>query len=38
MGATVDKRRPAAAAAPGTPRKTLVVQGFVLMGGVEIKD
>jgi predicted membrane protein len=38
MGATVDKRRPAAAPAPGAPRKTLVVQGFVLMGGVEIKD
>ncbi len=26
------------APAPGTPRKTLVVQGFVLMGGIEIKD
>jgi hypothetical protein len=38
MGATVDKRRPAAAATPGAPRKTLVVQGFVLMGGIEIKD
>jgi predicted membrane protein len=34
MGASVDKRRPAA---PG-PRKTLIVRGFVLMGGVEIKD
>jgi hypothetical protein len=34
MGETVDKRR------PGQPpaRKTLVVRGFVLMGGVEIKD
>jgi predicted membrane protein len=38
MGASVDKRRPVAAPAPGTPRKTLVVQGFVLMGGIEIKD
>ena len=38
MGACVDKRRPVAAPAPGTPRKTLVVQGFVLMGGIEIKD
>jgi hypothetical protein len=38
MGASVDKRRPAAALPPGTPRKTLVVQGFVLMGGIEIKD
>ncbi len=38
MGASVDKRRPVAAPAPGAPRKTLVVQGFVLMGGIEIKD
>jgi predicted membrane protein len=38
MGACVDKRRPVAPPAPGTPRKTLVVQGFVLMGGIEIKD
>jgi predicted membrane protein len=38
MGASVDKRRPVAAPAPGTPRKTLVVQGFVFMGGIEIKD
>ena len=38
MGASVDKRRPVAAPPPGTPRKTLVVQGFVLMGGIEIKD
>lgn len=38
MGATVDKRRPVATPPAGTPRKTLVVQGFVLMGGVEIKD
>ena len=38
MGATADKRRPVAAPAPGTVRKTLVVQGFVLMGGIEIKD
>jgi predicted membrane protein len=34
MGATVDKRRPAA-----TPSgKVVVVRGFVLMGGLEIKD
>jgi predicted membrane protein len=38
MGASVDKRRPAAVPAPGTPRKSLVVQGFVFMGGIEIKD
>jgi len=38
MGASVDKRRPVAAPPAGTPRKTLVVQGFVLMGGIEIKD
>jgi hypothetical protein len=38
MGASVDKRRPVAAPPPGTPRKTLIVQGFVLMGGIEIKD
>jgi predicted membrane protein len=38
MGASVDKRRPVAAPPPGTPRKTLVVQGFVFMGGIEIKD
>ena len=38
MGASVDKRRPVAVPPPGTPRKTLVVQGFVLMGGIEIKD
>jgi predicted membrane protein len=38
MGAIVDKRRPVAAPPPGTPRKTLVVQGFVLMGGIEVKD
>jgi predicted membrane protein len=38
MGASVDKRRPVATPPPGTPRKTLVVQGFVLMGGIEIKD
>lgn len=37
MGASVDKRRPSAAPS-GAPRKTLVVQGFVLMGGIEIKD
>jgi len=34
MGASVDKRRPA----QPTTRKTLIVRGFVLMGGVEIKD
>jgi hypothetical protein len=34
MGASVDKRRPAQ---PG-PRKTLIIRGFVFMGGVEIKD
>lgn len=38
MGAIDDKRRPVATPPPGTPRKTLVVQGFVLMGGIEIKD
>ncbi|MEJ0037141.1 MAG: DUF5668 domain-containing protein [Gammaproteobacteria bacterium] len=38
MGASVDKRRPAAPPVPGTPRKTLVIHGFVLMGGIEIKD
>ncbi|MEJ1966248.1 MAG: DUF5668 domain-containing protein [Gammaproteobacteria bacterium] len=35
MGASVDKRRPSQT--PAT-RKTLVVRGFVFMGGVEIKD
>lgn len=34
MSATVDKRRPAQASSG----KVLVVQGFVLMGGLEIKD
>jgi hypothetical protein len=34
MGACVDKRRPAAQ--PAT--KTLVVRGFALMGGIDIKD
>ena len=34
MGATVDERRPGQA----TGQKTLVIRGFVLMGGVEIKD
>jgi predicted membrane protein len=34
MGACVDKRRPAKEG----PTKTLVVRGFVFMGGVEIKD
>jgi multisubunit Na+/H+ antiporter MnhB subunit len=34
MGETVDKRRPG----QPTAHKTLVVRGFVLMGGVEIKD
>jgi hypothetical protein len=38
MGASVDKRRPVATPPAGTPRKTLVVQGFVLMGGIEVKD
>jgi hypothetical protein len=38
MGGCVDSRRPVAPLAPGTPRKQLVVQGFVLMGGIEIKD
>lgn len=38
MGAAVDKRRPVATPPAGTPRKTLVVQGSVLMGGIEIKD
>jgi predicted membrane protein len=36
MGASVDKRRPVAA--PPATRKTLVVSGFVFMGGIEIKD
>ncbi len=35
MGASIDKRRPAP---QPTARKTLIVRGFVLMGGVEIKD
>jgi hypothetical protein len=35
MGASVDKRRPAQTP---TTRKTLVVRGFVFMGGIEIKD
>jgi hypothetical protein len=35
MGACVDKRRPGQ---PTTARKTLVIRGFVFMGGVEIKD
>ncbi len=35
MGASVDKRRPAQAP---TVRKTLIVRGFVFMGGIEIKD
>lgn len=34
MGACVDKRRPATA--PAT--KTLIVRGFAMMGGVDIKD
>jgi predicted membrane protein len=34
MGACVDKRRPATQ--PAT--KTLIVRGFALMGGVDIKD
>jgi hypothetical protein len=34
MGACVDKRRPAAQ--PAT--KTLIVRGFTLMGGIDIKD
>jgi hypothetical protein len=38
MGASEDKRRPAATPPAGIPRKTLVVQGLVLMGGIEIKD
>jgi hypothetical protein len=38
MGGCVDSRRPVAAPAPGTSRKTLVVQGFGRMGGIEIKD
>jgi predicted membrane protein len=36
MGASIDKRRPAGQT-PAT-RKTLVVRGFVFMGGIEIKD
>jgi len=35
MGASVDKRRPAQTP---TARKTLIVRGFVFMGGIEIKD
>jgi predicted membrane protein len=34
MSATVDKRRPA----QGSSGKVLIVRGFVLMGGLEIKD
>ncbi len=38
MGAYVDKRRPSANP-PGTmPTKTLILEGFVLMGGIEIKN
>ncbi len=36
MGASVDKRRPIAA--PPPTRKTLIINGFVFMGGIEIKD
>jgi predicted membrane protein len=35
MGASIDKRRPGQTPAQ---RKTLVVRGFVFMGGIEIKD
>jgi predicted membrane protein len=38
MGGSADKRRPAAVLPRDMPRKTLVIQGFVLMGGIEIKD
>jgi len=38
MGAFVDKRRPAAAIPVPEQAKTLVVDGFVLMGGIEIKN
>jgi hypothetical protein len=38
MGAFIDKRRPSAATSGATPKKTLTVNGFVLMGGVEIKN
>ncbi len=39
MGAFIDKRRPPAATTVGVaPKKTLTINGFVLMGGVEIKN
>lgn len=38
MGAYIDKRRPPAGTTPTGPKKTLTINGFVLMGGVEIKN
>jgi hypothetical protein len=38
MGAYIDKRRPPAGTTPTAPKKTLTINGFVLMGGVEIKN
>jgi hypothetical protein len=38
MGAFIDKRRPAATPVAGAPTKTLTIDGFVLMGGIEVKN
>jgi hypothetical protein len=39
MGAFIDKRRPAAATTMAvTTKKTLTINGFVLMGGIEVKN
>jgi predicted membrane protein len=38
MGAFVDKRRPAAAMPVPEQAKTLIIDGFVLMGGIEVKN
>jgi predicted membrane protein len=38
MGAFIDKRRPAAGTTTAATKKTLTISGFVLMGGVEIKN
>lgn len=38
MGAFIDKRRPATVLPGGDQTKTLLIDGFVLMGGIEIKN
>jgi predicted membrane protein len=38
MGAFVDKRRPAATVLSADATKTLTIDGFVLMGGIEVKN